>query len=76
MPEWHRVTKMNPCGICKKPDWCTVSEDGSAACCMRVESDKLAGNGGHIHKLSGSIATLTPKRKSAPTPDFERHARK
>lgn len=77
MSEWRDVTKLNPCSVCGKPDWCGVSQDGSAACCMRVQSDKRAGNGGHIHKLGSSIATLPPKSRSAPkpTPNFEKLSR-
>ena len=37
--------------ICRKPDWCTVAADGSAACCMRTESDRRLGNGGWLHRL-------------------------
>ena len=48
---WVRVTRGAPCPICAKPDWCTVAGDGSAACCMRTESDRRLGNGGWLHKL-------------------------
>jgi hypothetical protein len=48
---WVRVSKQNRCPICKKPDWCTVAEDGAAACCMRVESPKRMRNGGWLHRL-------------------------
>ena len=44
MHDWVRVSRGAPCAICEKPDWCTVSGDGSAACCMRVESDPRGGN--------------------------------
>ena len=49
--EWKRVTRAAPCGICRRPDWCGVSADGSAACCMRVQSDHPAKNGGWIHRV-------------------------
>jgi hypothetical protein len=49
--DWIRVTKNQPCRICKKPDWCTVAADGTASCCMRVESDTQMRNGGWLHRL-------------------------
>jgi len=52
MTEWIRVNQQEPCHICHKPDWCTVAGDGSAACCMRVESTRQMHNGGWLHKLS------------------------
>ncbi len=33
---WGPVTKAAPCIGCGKPDWCTRSEDGNAAHCMRT----------------------------------------
>lgn len=48
---WVRVSKQNRCSICGKDDWCTVAEDGSVACCMRVESQKRMKNGGWLHRL-------------------------
>lgn len=53
MSEWVRVSKQNPCPICKKGDWCGFSSD--AAVCMRVQSDRPAKNGGWIHRLSDPI---------------------
>ena len=49
---WKRVNKDSHCPICGKPDWCTVTKDGMIACCMRVEAEKQAQNGGWIHYLS------------------------
>lgn len=37
-PQWTNVTRDNPCPICGKPDWCSLSEDGAVAICRRVES--------------------------------------
>lgn len=51
MSEWRRVSRRNPCLVCSKPDWCTLTADGAAAGCMRVESDKLLRNGGWLHRL-------------------------
>ena len=42
---FKRVTKLNPCPVCKKPDWCRVFADGWVEC-MRVQSDRPAKSGG------------------------------
>ncbi len=36
--KWQHVSKDNPCPICGKPDWCSVSEDGTLATCRRIEA--------------------------------------
>lgn len=59
---WRNVTKDNPCRICEKPDFCTVSEDGTVACCMRVAGGKPAKNGGYVYKLEDPV----PKHKLMP----------
>ena len=51
MRDWVRVSRGAPCPICFKPDWCTLAGDGSAACCMRTESERRMGNGGWLHRL-------------------------
>jgi len=48
---WKRVTRQNPCPVCKKPDWCGVSDDGVWCVCMRVESGHASRNGGWLHRL-------------------------
>ncbi|MCH8880045.1 MAG: toprim domain-containing protein [Planctomycetes bacterium] len=71
--DWRRVSKSKPCPICGKPDWCSVSVDGSVAICMRITSDKPTQNGGWLHRLADDprdyrrpvrTVRLTPK----PTP--------
>ena len=54
---WRRVTRRDPCSICGRGDWCTRTEDGAIACCMRVEdgSFKVARNGGYLHRLSDDV---------------------
>ena len=47
--KWLRVSKQQPCPICRKADWCTVAD--GIACCMRVPSDRKARNGGWIHRI-------------------------
>lgn len=51
MSEWLRVSRRKPCAVCSRSDWCTVSANGSVACCMRVESSKQLHNGGWLHRL-------------------------
>lgn len=67
--KWIRVTRHNPCPICRKPDWCLISQDGKATICARVESDKPAGNkgAGWIHWLDNSMLLPPPK----PRPDVK-----
>ena len=54
-----RVSKLNPCPICKKPDWCRVFADGWAEC-MRVRSDRPAKSGGWMWRLRGESTPHTP----------------
>ena len=77
----NKVKKNNPCPVCGRPDGCLVAEDGSAALCSRIESDKLCGEpfaGGWLHKLTDDYrkAKYVPKRKPplAPGPvvDWEK----
>ena len=46
---WDRVTRSKPCTVCGKPDWCTRERHGRFDCCMRVESNRPAANGGWLH---------------------------
>jgi len=64
---WVRVNRRNPCPVCGKPDWCLVSQDGKAAICARIESDRPAGSkgAGWIHILDN----LTPLPLRKPRPD-------
>ena len=65
-----RVTKQQPCPVCKKPDWCRVFADGWAEC-MRVQSDRPAKSGGWMHWQDGqrprAYSPSLPSRCS-PTP--------
>jgi len=77
--QWQRVSKAQPCPICEKPNWCSVSSEGTVACCMRIESDKpcKGDGGGWIHRLKETIS-MTPRRMQ-PTKkrltDAEQHAK-
>lgn len=62
MGAWHNVSKREPCPICHKPDWCTVSNDGMMCVCRRVESQHPAKSGmGWVHVL-----VERPKREYVP----------
>jgi hypothetical protein len=52
-----RVTKRRKCEICGRPDWCSYTEDGALALCMRVSagSVKQAKNGAYIHVLRSDV---------------------
>lgn len=62
----RRVNRRLPCPVCSHKDWCSLSDDGSLAFCMRVErgSFKTAANGAHMHRLTEAAPPLkvTPKR--------------
>jgi hypothetical protein len=51
--EWKRVSATDPCPICGKRDWCSVTPDGSAAICARVADGamKQCGAAGWLHRL-------------------------
>lgn len=74
---WIRVTRDAPCRVCGKPDWCGTSRDGSAVCCMRVESTKQLSNGGYLHRIPEwtvqSRPQWRPRRfiRAAPTPQSD-----
>jgi hypothetical protein len=65
--KWVRVNKRRPCPICGRPDWCTVSADGTVACCMRQDGGHLARNGGWVHRLDVPIAPPAPRVAPNPT---------
>src|SRR5262245_17779515 len=56
LASWLRVSRSNPCPICKRPDWCLVAVDGSVAICPRVESPRRAGEAGWLHRLADPAA--------------------
>ena len=77
MSEWIRVSRAQPCPVCKRSDYCTRTTDGTAAKCMRVESEKPAsGNlGGWIHKLSDPLPPSPPAKKVEKKPDWTKECR-
>src|SRR5262245_13732908 len=58
---WKRVSKVRPCPICKKPDWCLIAADESAAICPRIRSHRQIGEAGWLHRLQES--TWQPRRR-------------
>jgi len=70
--EWREVTKGEPCLICEKPDWCSVTgPEGAieAAVCMRTESSNQRDNGGYLHRLreNDSARDWSPSLRSSPS---------
>ncbi|QQE12725.1 toprim domain-containing protein [Planctomycetota bacterium] len=59
--EFVRVGRGNPCPICGKPDWCSVSSDGQVCICMRVSEGCVleTRNNGFLHKLTSGTDTDT-----------------
>lgn len=64
--EWVRVSKKAPCPVCSRPDWCTRTADGTAACCMRLESPTRMKNGGWLHRLEDPLPVYQPIPKPKP----------
>ena len=67
---YTRVSKLNPCPVCKKADWCRVFADGWVEC-MRVQSDRPAKSGGWMHsqgQLPISASPPLPLRFKSPVP--------
>lgn len=50
---WERVSAQKKCPICGKPDWCSISSDGTAVICPRIEegSRKYIDGSGYLHIL-------------------------
>lgn len=66
MAEWIRVNRHEPCPVCGKPDYCTRTVDGTAARCMRVESEKPSkdkhGGVAWLHVLSNPLPPMPPPK--------------
>ncbi|MCI0462086.1 MAG: DUF3854 domain-containing protein [Gemmataceae bacterium] len=64
--QWVRVSQHSPCPVCKRPDWCSTSADGTVAKCMRVEQgcfrSKEDKGGGHyyLHRLADGSRPEAP----------------
>lgn len=68
LSEWPRVTRIRPCPICKKPDWCRWGPDGSQVLCARILSPNKVGNNGAgwIHTLDANAERFA-KYETKPT---------
>ena len=60
--KWRAVTKAEPCPICKKSDWCGLSDDGLACICMRAENDSPTKNGGYLYLFRDGAWRAPEKR--------------
>ncbi|MCI0389872.1 MAG: relaxase domain-containing protein [Acidobacteria bacterium] len=67
-----RVRRKDPCPICNKPDWCSVSADRAIAICMRVTSEYEAKNGGYVHILDPARQSRQPKLGTVEVTQHER----
>ena len=72
--EWIRVTRQHPCACCARVDWCTVAADGTALCCMRIESPKRLKNGGWLHLLTEPIPKVDLPAKQEPVAPVDAEA--
>lgn len=65
---WREATRQDPCPVCGKPDWCSVSADGQAVACRRVDT----GAGEEREDRSGGLFWLYQlgdgHRPAAPPP--------
>lgn len=66
MNGWHNASVKEPCPICGKTDWCAIADNGSAAVCRRVPSEKMTPTGGYVHRLAGE-AKVQVKSSSTST---------
>jgi len=67
---WQRVTRTNPCPICRKTHWCLIGQH--SVICMRVISERAhnfeGGDMGWYHSLNGDAPVLVQKEQPrAPT---------
>lgn len=71
-PGYIRVSKRRLCPICRHPDWCLISTDGTTAVCTRTPSDRKFGNkdAGYIHQLADPVVVAQPIRKPPPSKSY------
>ena len=62
-----RVSRSTPCPICGKPDWCSISDNGEVALCMRIQSSMPCKNSAWLHFLKDQDRSRPPQRR-APMP--------
>lgn len=80
---WRRASRSHPCPVCKRPNgehkstWCIHTTDGTAAICPFVQSDRLLGDAGYLHRLgggNGQVVKYAPRQEIRPTIRFDRLA--
>lgn len=60
---WKNVSRTNPCPVCGKPDWCSITQDGTWVACRRVDDGQAqhridkAGIDYWLYRLSGIPAS-------------------
>ena len=75
---WRRVSRNNPCPVCKHADWCSVTADGALAKCMRVEAGSFKsradknGQTYYLHRLAGEAPSGSAPPPRAPGPEAPR----
>ena len=57
---FRRVSSKSPCPVCGKPDWCLVSQDGSAVICPRTSQGSFRdlGEAGFLHSQTPDLPTF------------------
>lgn len=71
---WHNASAKEPCPICGKTDWCAIADNGSAAVCRRVPSEKMTPTGGYVHRLAGEAkAQVQSSSTSTFSPNVEEY---
>lgn len=85
MNGWHNANRNEPCPICGKHDWCAIADNGSAAICRRVPSEKMTPTGGYVHRLGlenrsrSTMEVISNRENSAvdlisrPTPNIQEY---
>lgn len=73
MSEFRRVSRRDPCAICRHGDYCTVTTDGAVAKCTRVAEGafRIAVDGAgiaHYHRLKESTPQAPTRRPRTPPP--------
>lgn len=67
---WIRVRRGRACKICEKESWCSISEDGAVARCMRAE------NGHPSPGKDGSIGYIWQLKERIDVEELIRHEKK
>src|SRR6056297_1776264 len=74
-PRMLRVSRLSPCPLCGRPDWCLVSPDGRMAICPRTPDGAIKdlGEAGHLHEVDPdrAVPLPPPKPESEVKVDFE-----